>query len=166
MAVEDALEIVLMYAVELVVIFVTIVVSGLLQPVMVLVRFVMDVVLLVAVNAQNNVVALVLLVALDALVIVLILVEMAARVALVHVVENVKINVALVQDVMDALVLALEVALDLVQDAIAAQEHVNLIVLVVLLHARQDVRIIALLSVYLVVSQIVTLLVATVAKAM
>ena len=104
--------------------------------------------------------------ALDAQVIVLVLAAMVARVALVHVVENVKINVALVQDVMDALVLALEVALDLVQDAIAAQEHVSLIVLVVLLHAHQDVRIIALLSVCLVVSQIVTLLVAIVAKAM
>lgn len=104
--------------------------------------------------------------ALDAQVIVLVLVVMDVNHVLVHAVENVKINVALVQDVMDALVLALEVALDLVQDVIAAQEHVNLIVLVVLLHAHQDVRIIALLSVCLVVSQIVTLLVATVAKAM
>lgn len=104
--------------------------------------------------------------ALDAQVIVLVLVVMDVNHVLVHAVENVKINVALVQDVMDALVLAPEVALDLVQDVIAAQEHVNLIVLVVLLHARQDVRIIALLSVYLVVSQIVTLLVAIVAKAM
>lgn len=155
-----------MLAVELVVIFVTIAVSGLLQPVMVMVRFVMDVVLLVAVNAQNNVEALALLDAPDALVIVLVLAVMDVNHVLVHVVENAKINVALVQDAMDVLVLAQEVVQDLVLDAIAAQEHVNLIVLAALLHVHLAVRTIALLSVCLVVSQIVTLLVATVAKAM
>ena len=149
MVVADVLVTVQMLVMEHVVIFVTIAVSGLLQPVMVMVRFVMDVVLLVVVNAQNNVEALALLVALDALVIVLILVEMAVKVVLVHVVENAKINVALAQDAMDALVLVPEVALDLVQDVIAAQEHVNLIVLVVLLHVHKDVATTVQHNVYL-----------------
>ena len=78
MAVAAVKTIVQMFAVELVVIFVPIAVSGLLRPLMAMVILVMGVVLLVAAHAQNNVEALALLDALDALVIVLILVEMDA----------------------------------------------------------------------------------------
>lgn len=100
----------------------------------------------------------------DVQVIVPVLVVMVVRVALVHAVEDVKINVVHVQDVMDVLVLALEVALDLVQDVIAAQALVKQIVQVVVLIVHKDVATTVQPNVCLVANQIVMLLAVTLVR--